>query len=58
MFDQVKNQPKTKCAHCKKIMADTGLCSIWQVKKGKIQIKKSKVCEQCFYTEKEKMILE
>jgi len=58
MFDQVRNQPKRKCDQCKKIVPDIGLCSIWQVKKGKVQIKESKVCEKCFYTEKEKMILE
>jgi len=58
MFDQVRNQPKKKCTKCKKLVPDTGLCSVWSVVLDKAKIKKSTICEKCFYTEKEKMIIE
>jgi len=56
MFDQCKNQVKSKCSKCKKLHPDTGLYEIWNTKKEKVKIIKQKCCAKCFNTEKEKFL--
>jgi hypothetical protein len=54
MFEQPENEHVYKCNKCKKYFKDTGLYTVWTSSDRKIR--QVRICDNCFLTEKEKLI--